>query len=626
MLWTLHRYVLRELGRVFFVTLAVVSVVFTLVGLIQPLRREGLVSLQKLWEVSLLTFPAVLSITLPFAALFGSTMAYGRLAEDRELDACRASGVSMMTLLKPAAILAVGAGVLCFFLSNFVIGWAVSRADTLAQSGFIEAAVNQLERRGRLQLGPGSTVVAESFRYDREKRAGTIRGIIAVQRRKGSDGQDESIFVVAPEGTLVFDEEERQAAVFLGDPEARTTVEAGLDPRVFDKSIVTVEPREDRMQVVRVGAFKKIFPFPTIRARNVKHMSLPELSSVAARPCEHPRVGKPLLKIRRQVAAQEAMDWIAAKLLLPVGEPSDTPVEPMALRLAPAAESDRLRGVWYLLTAQRVELPSRRNLYNLRNVEVTRHHGTAGPAAGRARRTRPDRYKSSFAILSAGATPLSSETDGFPRMQAQFTLTMLGCSRQVPDPQNPGSRIWSRRMKDGKPESLTLDDLVFMDAKDSAAAVTVINSTDNQSLFEGLLSRLAAGRKAVPAPGTIESHIGEKTFRDVERPVRGLDAVQRLFRNKVSGEIHTRLAFAYSTVVFVLLGAAIGTIFRGGTPLKAFLISFMPWVAAMLLITFGKRLAEGAVDSPIAGVTVIWATVIGFSIVTAVVLGWLLRR
>ena len=46
------------------------------------------------------------------------------------------------------------------------------------------------------------------------------------------------------------------------------------DDKSLQVVLVNLE-HEDRMQAIRVGALKKIYPFPRLRARNVKHMSLP---------------------------------------------------------------------------------------------------------------------------------------------------------------------------------------------------------------------------------------------------------------------------------------------------------------------------------------------------------------
>ena len=88
---TLHGYILRELLKTLGLTLAALTVLFTMGGgLYNVIRYEGVSAADVLSFIPLL-LPIVLTLTLPIAALFAATMVYGRLAADNELVACRAA-------------------------------------------------------------------------------------------------------------------------------------------------------------------------------------------------------------------------------------------------------------------------------------------------------------------------------------------------------------------------------------------------------------------------------------------------------------------------------------------------------------------------------------------------------
>ncbi|MFQ6048366.1 MAG: LptF/LptG family permease [Phycisphaerae bacterium] len=77
-------------------------------------------------------------------------------------------------------------------------------------------------------------------------------------------------------------------------------------------------------------------------------------------------------------------------------------------------------------------------------------------------------------------------------------------------------------------------------------------------------------------------------------------------QHKITGIIHMRMGYAAGPVVLVVLGAALGVIFRGGQVLTAFGISFVPALFVIVTIIMGRQLAENTNTGPI-GVATIWA-------------------
>ena len=63
------------------------------------------------------------------AALFAASLVYGRFASDNELDACRASGISLLTLVYPGLVLAILVAIANLILSFYVTPAFVQRAE-----------------------------------------------------------------------------------------------------------------------------------------------------------------------------------------------------------------------------------------------------------------------------------------------------------------------------------------------------------------------------------------------------------------------------------------------------------------------------------------------------------------
>src|SRR5690606_5553408 len=83
---TLFWYVFRDLLKIFLLASAGLAGIMSFGGLLRPVTEHGLDSTQ---VVQILTYflPAMTTYSLPIAALFATTMVYGRLSNDNEITA-----------------------------------------------------------------------------------------------------------------------------------------------------------------------------------------------------------------------------------------------------------------------------------------------------------------------------------------------------------------------------------------------------------------------------------------------------------------------------------------------------------------------------------------------------------
>jgi len=151
---TLHAYALRELLKTFGLTLAALTAVFTMGGgLYNILSYEG-VNAGDLFGVIPMLIPIVMTLTMPVAALFATTMVYGRLAADNELQACRAAGINIHRLFVAAVLLAVFVAAFTLLFGDLVIPDFIHRLDRYARANLRDMALQRFQVKGHVRYEP----------------------------------------------------------------------------------------------------------------------------------------------------------------------------------------------------------------------------------------------------------------------------------------------------------------------------------------------------------------------------------------------------------------------------------------------------------------------------------------
>jgi len=148
---TLHWYISRELLKTAGLALAALTMLMTVFAIVEPLRKQGLAPEQVL-SLFVYTIPIMLSLTLPIAALFATTIVLGRFSQDNELTACRASGISTVAILRPALVLGVIVTVVSLVLSNFITPRMAEKAETVVKANMMSIAARQIKKHGFIQL------------------------------------------------------------------------------------------------------------------------------------------------------------------------------------------------------------------------------------------------------------------------------------------------------------------------------------------------------------------------------------------------------------------------------------------------------------------------------------------
>ena len=184
MVFTLHRYIFRELFRSFFLATVVLTLMIS-VGLLVPTLQDFGVSPSQIIHLLGYFMPIALTFVLPMSALFASSLVYGRFAADRELDACRASGISLWTLIYPGLTLAIFVAVANLILSFYIAPAFIHRSEQSIKANAEHILFRNIQRKGSYTL-PSSPYRLYADHADIEKNL--LEGIIVVNLPEGEPG------------------------------------------------------------------------------------------------------------------------------------------------------------------------------------------------------------------------------------------------------------------------------------------------------------------------------------------------------------------------------------------------------------------------------------------------------
>ncbi|MBN2139139.1 MAG: LptF/LptG family permease [Sedimentisphaerales bacterium] len=202
MVLVLHRYILRELMKVFLLASIGLTLILSLGGILRPVQEYGVGPGQVL---SLMSYflPITLTFVLPMAALFASALVYGRFASDNELDACRASGVSIVTLVYPGLALAITVAIVNLILSFHMLPYFVHLAEKSLKADAKQILFRNIQRRGHYALPSDNPWLL--YADDASLATDTLTGVVLVRAR---NGVLETVYA-AESATVKFDLHER---------------------------------------------------------------------------------------------------------------------------------------------------------------------------------------------------------------------------------------------------------------------------------------------------------------------------------------------------------------------------------------------------------------------------------
>lgn len=286
MIFTLHRYIFRELFNVFALTTIALTLILSVVLLVPIIQDYG-VSPEQIIHLLGYFLPVTLTFVLPISALFASSLIYGRFAADRELDACRASGVSVQSLIYPGLMLAILVAVANLLLSFYVAPAFIHRSERSVKADAEQILFRNLQKNGHYTL-PGS-----DYRMYAEQ--------------------------TVPENNLL------EGVIVVDDPQARAS-------RIFtaERAVVQIDTHQtyNQARVMLYNAWRfydnnyfyvgnTVFSrtFPPLLSDDIKFQKIEQLKKIQANKINFYPIRELAMRIRAQLAVEMLADDISRQMI-----------------------------------------------------------------------------------------------------------------------------------------------------------------------------------------------------------------------------------------------------------------------------------------------------------------------
>ena len=155
---TLCWYIFRDLLRVFLMTALALAGIMSFAGLLRPLTQHGLNGMQVAQMLGYF-MPAMTTYSLPVAALFATTMVYGRFSADNELVAARAAGISHWMISLPALVLGLLVATVSLAMLAFLVPLATLQVERVIYSNLAQLVANQIDRTHTIDFNQDETAL-----------------------------------------------------------------------------------------------------------------------------------------------------------------------------------------------------------------------------------------------------------------------------------------------------------------------------------------------------------------------------------------------------------------------------------------------------------------------------------
>ena len=120
----------------------------------------------------------LLAYSIPISALFASVLVYWRMATDNELTACRAGGISFITIVMPAFILGLAVASVDLVFVNYVVPHYLQAAERAIMKDLAGVLVGQVGRQEAFEYGKVIVYANQAEQLPGEK-PGSVSGTAA---------------------------------------------------------------------------------------------------------------------------------------------------------------------------------------------------------------------------------------------------------------------------------------------------------------------------------------------------------------------------------------------------------------------------------------------------------------
>ena len=292
MVFTIHRYIFRELIRVFVLATVALTFMLSLGSMLKPIQEVGVSPQQAIHLLGYL-LPITLTVVLPMSALFSAALVYGRFASDNELSACKASGISLMTLVYPGLCLAVAVAITNLILSFYVVPAFVMRAEKSVQGNAKQIVFRNIQRKGYYEM-PGKSGKQFLIYADHAfPESDTLNGVVVLESKGGEITRQ--IFA-------------KTAKIIIETDSKYTQVTA------IAKDTYQLDKNDDPQYAESLSVMHR---FPPMLSDNIKFQKIDRLKEIRADMSKFTPVREKILAARVQLAAEALAEDITKKLARP---------------------------------------------------------------------------------------------------------------------------------------------------------------------------------------------------------------------------------------------------------------------------------------------------------------------
>jgi len=567
---TYWRFIFIELLKLLALTSAIIVTVGAFALALKPFADGKIGAIDALYFMMYASVP-MLQYALPFAAGFAATLTYHRLAQDNELTACYAGGISHRAILIPSVALGLLCSISLFLLTDQAIPRLLLKTQELITrdaSRIISAAV---EKREALTL-PGSrggrrALFAEQFTRPRGPPPAPaydyfiLTGVLALE--------------LDAKGQVVREASAKRADVWL----YRQTEETDSGA-VRGITTVVMKLSDTVGSITSKGTFDlssatQVFKIPDQLVDNPKFLSWSQMEDVRAKPELMQELDRRRRELAAAVAERQIIDLLDADLrddgqailrdsigkTVTIRSAGTLPTESGGYPLKPARLSTKVRDALesggadtaYIEIATTLADGSIR-LQLARSAEISR----TKVAANSGQSTLDIRLKN---VSTTGPKPAGQEAED--------------------------GTGWDGASGDGASgDALTGDDVAGERSEYTLANLVPANDPLPQLLKLSIAELLASPQVQVAAPG------GSVTKGPLKRARDDLAKETANTLREITSKQQERLAASIACLVTIVAGAIMAMRLKDSLPLPVYLWSFLPALGALFSIAGGQSVTH----------------------------------
>jgi lipopolysaccharide export LptBFGC system permease protein LptF len=555
--WTVWAYIASEMWRLILLTTGVLLCV-TAFGVSVKYLADGKLGASDCLRIMFLFMPPMLHYVLPFAACFGATLAYHRLAADNEAVACHAGGISHRGLLGPAIITGVVLSAALVMLSGYVIPRFLEKAALVVSEDATRLIVASIQRKEAVRLNDTWVYADEVVEHGPDEKSGAFQRLWL---------GNVMVVNMAEDGGVRDQAAAREAYVWLKRIAGSTETEGG-----GPMTQVIIRPKDYFIsgQRSRSAAASTVLTFevPNTFSDDPKFLTTAQLRELHDRPEAISAVEKRRKELALALAQREAFEVIRAQLQqkgfveLVDGLGERFTLRGSDLRLRPRvraleAGEDETQG-WYSVE------PVRRGEDVV--VDIVQGNGAV----------RRRQAKSIWLQLTR------SETG----QDLSITLEYNDVSAEDIEAGNTA--------KEEAPTGAVLQSV--------ESGLNLVGGSGVEVMGESSLNLMRAAESRLASRPGDAAVVGPR-LNDLRNRIDDL-------RREILSKRHERLAMSMGCLVMVVLGAVMALRLRESLPLTIYLWAFFPALGAVLTVSAGQQLTH---EHGIPGLLLMWGGIVGLA-------------